>query len=106
VNISISGPMCSATKAVAATTSRRDSELEATDRRAWSASPRISEASAANRRPPGVNAIPRPLRTNSSSPSSRRSAATATDTAGSVTSSSAAAALTDPWRATSTKDCS
>ena len=68
--------------------------------------PRISVASAASRRPPGVSAIPRPLRTNSSSPSSLRSAATATDTAGSVTSSSAAAALTDPWRATSTKDCS
>ncbi len=50
--------------------------------------------------------MPRPSRTNSSSPSSLRSAATATDTAGSVTPSSAAAALTEPRRATSTNDCS
>ena len=42
VNSSISGPMCSATSAVAATTSRRDSEDSATERRACSASPRIS----------------------------------------------------------------
>ena len=48
---------------------------------------------AAGRR--GVSAMPRPLRTNSSSPSSFFSADTATETAGSVTSSSAAAALTD-----------
>jgi hypothetical protein len=48
----------------------------------------------------------RPSRTNNSSPSSLRSAATATETAGSVTSSSAAAAFTEPCRATSTNDCS
>ena len=40
VNISISGPMCSATREVAATTSRRDSAPDsATDRRACSARP-------------------------------------------------------------------
>ena len=98
--------MCSATSGVVSTVRRRDSADSATERRACSASPRISVASAASRRPPGVSAIPRPLRTNNSSPSSLRSADTATETAGSVTSSSAAAALTDPCRATRTKDCS
>jgi hypothetical protein len=81
-------------------------DRDLTERRACSASPRISVAGAASRRPPGVRAIPRPARTNSSSPCSLRSAATATETAGSVTSSSAAAALTEPRRATSTKEWS
>ena len=102
-----SGPTCSATTGVAATWMRRGWPGESwTERRACSARPRISPARAASRRPPAVSAMPRPSRTKSSSPSSLRSAATATDTAGSVTSSSAAAAFTEPRRATRTKDCS
>ena len=68
---SIIGPMCSATSG--GREHRRAGAARprsATERRACSASPRISVASAASRRPPGVSAIPRPLRTNSSSPSS------------------------------------
>ena len=88
-------PMCSATTCVA-TTRKLKGPDPLSSRWAWAASARISLASAASRRPPGVRAIPRPLRTKRSSPSSLRRAETATDTAGSVTDSSAAAALTDP----------
>ena len=106
VKASMRGPTCSATTLVTATCMSRGCPGESwTERRACSASPRISPASAASRRPPGVSAMPRPSRTNSSSPSSLRSAATATETAGSVTPSSAAAAFTEPSRATSTNDC-
>ena len=77
-------PMCSATTCVASTRKLKGPD-PLSSRWAWSASARISLASAASRRPPGVRAIPRPLRTNRSSPSSLRSAETATETAGSVT---------------------
>ena len=65
-----------------------------------SSSPRISAAAAASRSPPGDSRTPPAARWKSGSPRSRRSDATAAETAGSVTPSAAAAALTEPSRAT------
>jgi hypothetical protein len=83
--------------------SAEPSRASSTARCARSAIPTISAAAPASRSPPAVSATPPPDRTTSSSPNSRRSDASAAETAGTDTDSSRAAAVSDPWRATAVK---
>ena len=98
------GAACSANRAEVATrSSRRPPPAWRTSRMVRSCRLSISAARLARRRPPGVNARPDEVRTNSLSPSSLRSWPTCSDTAASVTSRSAAARLTEPSRTTAAK---
>ena len=102
VNAATTAPAtCSAQAAVARTRRRPAEDAWPTSRRVRSASRTSSRARVASARPPGVSAMPVPVRRNSGSPRSARSAATAADTAGSLTPSAVAAARSDPSSATS-----
>ena len=95
------GAACSANRLDAASrSSRRPAPAWLTSRMVRSCRPSISAARLASRSPPGVNAIPDAVRTNSRSPSSLRSWPMLSDTAASDTSRSTAAFFTEPSRTT------